>query len=390
MPNIQTKKLKLVKFPVTFGNYTYKFIAKDDRGEAILFTTFKDKSFSLQIIQRESDFLIKTDKLTRLSPISIIQNALNGFAKIHNLELTFSNINTKNENIHLKDDLGILKSAHYFTDNFNYDKEIWIEVGFGSGRHLLHLAKLYPNIQFIGLEIHRPSIEQVIKQCKIQDIKNILISDFDARVFMQLINSNSVGKIFVHFPVPWDKKPHRRVISSSFIDEALRVLKIDGTLELRTDSQNYFDYALKTIQGLEKFDITVKKNHNLAVSSKYEDRWKKKQKDIYDISLTNKESSNPKKLTPKLIFDKKVKFSTIKKRFTKHTVRGEDYFVHFENIYQVDDNCGLIKLSLGAYEKCEHKYLLFIDNMVKYFPNISLPIEQNYKSHQKIKEFLYV
>ncbi len=390
MPNIQTKKLELIKFPATFGEYTYKFIAKDDRGEGVLFTTFKDKSFSLQIIQRESNFLIKGDKLTRPSPISIIQNALDGFAVLHELKLTFSNTNTKNENIHLKDDLGILKDAHYFTDDFNYDKEIWIEIGFGSGRHLVHLAKLYPKIQFIGLEIHRPSIEQVIKQCKIQDIQNIIISNFDARVFMQLINSNSVGKIFVHFPIPWDKKPHRRVISTSFISEALRVLKTDGTLELRTDSQNYFDYAFKTIQELKKFDITIKKNHDLAVSSKYEDRWKKKQKNIYDISLTNREISKTKKLTPKLIFDKKVNFSDIKKRFTNHIIRGEDYFVHFENIYQVDDNCGLIKLSLGAYAKCEHKYLLFIDNMVKYFPNISLPIEQNYKSHQKIKEFLYV
>jgi tRNA (guanine-N7-)-methyltransferase len=390
LPNIQTKKLEIIKFPATYDNYNYRYIGTSTRGEKLLFTTYKDKSFFLQIIHRDSDFLIKGDKLTRISPVTITQNALDGFAKLHNLELTFSNIQSKPENNRLKDDLGILKNAYYFTKEFQYDKEIWIEVGFGSGRHLLHQAKEYPHIQFIGLEIHRPSIEQVIKQCKLQNLENILISDFDARVFMQLINSNSVGKIFVHFPVPWDKKPHRRVISKSFIGESLRILKMGGTLELRTDSEKYFAYSYETLQKFNKYDVQIRKNHDLPVSSKYEDRWKKQEKNIYDVILTNQELSDEKTTTDFLIFEEYVNFSDIKKRFSNYIVRGDDYFVHFEEIYEIDENSGIIKLSLGAYEKCEHKYLIFKDNKIQYFPSVLLPIEQNYKSHQKIKEFLYV
>ncbi len=390
MPNIQTKKLELQEFPATFEAYRYEYIGTSSRGEKLLFTTYKDKSFYLQIIQRDSDYLIKGDKLTRISPVTITQNALDGFAKLHNLELTYSNIQSKPENNRLKDDLGILKNAYYFTKDFKYDKEIWIEVGFGSGRHLLHQAKKHPNIQFIGLEIHRPSIEQVIKQCKLQNLDNILISDFDARVFMQLLNSNSVGKIFVHFPVPWDKKPHRRVISKSFIEESLRVLKTNGTLELRTDSEKYFAYAYETLQSFNKYDVQIRKNHDLPVSSKYEDRWKRQEKNIYDVILTNQESSEDKTATDFLTFDKYIDFSKLKKRFSNHIIRGDDYFVHFEDIYEIDENSGIIKLSLGAYEKCEHKYLIFKDNKIQYFPSVLLPIEQNFKSHQKIKEFLYV
>lgn len=390
MPNIQTKKLELIEFPATYHDYQYKYIASSSRGEKLLFTTYQDKSFFLQIIQRDSDFLIKGDKLTRISPVTITQNALEGFSKLHNLELTFSNIQSKPENNRLKDDLGILKNAFYFTKDFKYDKEIWIEVGFGSGRHLLHQAKENPHIQFIGLEIHRPSIEQVIKQCKLQNLNNILISDFDARVFMQLIHVNSVGKVFVHFPVPWDKKPHRRVISKSFISETLQVLKPNGTLELRTDSENYFAYAYDTLQSFEKFDVQIRKNHDLKVTSKYEDRWKRQEKNIYDVILTNQEVSKDKVFTNFLTFDQDVDFSKIKNKFTNHIIRGDDYFVHFEDIYEIDNNSGIIKLSLGAYEKCEHKYLIFKDNKIQYFPSVLLPIEQNFKSHQKIKEFLYV
>jgi len=390
LPNIQTKQLELIDFPAVYSDYHYEFLATSDRGEKLLYTRYKEKSFFLQIIQRESNFLIKGDKLTRISPVSITQNALDGFSKLHNLELTYSNIQSKPENNRLQSDLGILKNANYFAKDFQYEKEIWIEVGFGSGRHLLHKAKEHPNIQFIGLEIHRPSIEQVIKQCKLQNIDNILISDFDARVFLQLIKSNSVGRIFVHFPVPWDKKPHRRVISKAFIEESQRVLKQGGTLELRTDSENYFAYSFKTLQLFNKYEIQIRKNHDLKVSSKYEDRWKRQEKNIYDVIITNQEISEDKKLTDTLTFDEKVIFSEIKKRFTNHVIKGDDYFVHFEDIYEIDQNSGVIKLSLGAYEKCEHKYLIFKDNKIQYFPNILLPIEQNYKSHQKIKEFLYV
>lgn len=390
MPNIQTKKLELIEFPAAYNEYQYHYIGTSSRGEKLLFTTHKDKSFFLQIIQRDSDFLIKGDKLTRISPVTITQNALDGFSKLHDLELTFSNIQSKPENNRLKDDLGILKNAFYFTKDFQYDKEICIEVGFGSGRHLLYQAKENPHIQFIGLEIHRPSIEQVIKQCQLQNLNNILISDFDARVFMQLIHANSVGKVFVHFPVPWDKKPHRRVISKSFIAETLQVLKPGGTLELRTDSENYFTYSYEILQSLQQYDVQIRKNHDLTVTSKYEDRWKRQEKNIYDVILTNQEFSDEKTFTNFLTFDKNVNFSDIKGRFTNHIIRGDDYFVHFEDIYEIDSSSGIIKLSLGAYEKCEHKYLIFKDKKIQYFPSVLLPIEQNFNSHQKIKEFLYV
>ncbi len=190
--------------------------------------------------------------------------------------------------------------------------------------------------------------------------------------------------------MPWDKKPHRRVISKSFIEESLRVLKTNGTLELRTDSEKYFAYAYETLQSFNKYDVQIRKNHDLPVSSKYEDRWKRQEKNIYDVILTNQESSEDKTATDFLTFDKYVDFSKLKKRFSNHIIRGDDYFVHFEDIYEIDENSGIIKLSLGAYEKCEHKYLIFKDNKIQYFPSVLLPIEQNFKSHQKIKEFLYV
>ena len=390
MPNIQTQKLELANFPAKKDGYLFEYIAtqKDGR-ESLISVKFEDKRFFLVLIKRENDYLIKADKLSKISPIFIIKDALKAFCDLHSLDLTFSNIGGKKSPILTNKNDHILKDIEFFANEFKSSKEIWVEIGFGSGRHLLHQAKENPNIQFIGLEIHTPSIEQVIKQCKLQEIDNILICKFDARVFLELLPSNSVGKIFIHFPVPWDKKPHRRVINQTFIEESIRVLKKDGTLELRTDSQNYYEYSYNLFSSLNKVEFIIRKNIDLPISSKYEDRWKKMEKNIYDLILVNQITSEKKEFKSSMNFSKNIDISKLKNGFENLVIKGDDFFIHFEKLYQCSGNCAVLKLSFGAFERCEHKYLIFNNNKIQYFPNDSLPTKQSLKSHQIIEEFLY-
>ncbi len=394
MPNIQTRHYEPVALPRQVDGYTFLARARSQSGEELILTQFEQKQFLLQVIRREKngtpDFLIKAEKLTRVTPVSIMQDALRAFAKLHRLELTFSNISPKKRSIVSEEDFDILKDLAYFARDLPYTRPLLIEVGFGSGRHLLYQAKAHPDRLVIGIEIHRPSIEQVIRQCRLQGIDNVLIASFDARIFLQLLQSNSAEKIFVHFPVPWDKKPHRRVISRSFIDEAMRVLTVGGELDLRTDSENYFRYAFETFNALNRYDLRIKKNHDLPVTSKYEARWQRMEKNLYDLILTNREPSPPRAPVETLTFEGTCSFAEIKSRFARTTLRDEGCFVHFETLYEIDEQSGLVKLSMGAYEKPEHKYLLFKENKIQYFPKATIAIEQNVKAHTMIKEFLHV
>ena len=129
--------------------------------------------------------------------------------------------------------------------------KIFLEIGFGSGRHILHLAKQNPNDIFIGLEVHTPSIEQVLKNIAISNLQNLFILHFDARVLLEILPSNSLDYIFLHFPVPWNDSPSRRVFSEHFLDLALRVLKKGGILELKTDDEIYFKDALSISKNLQ-------------------------------------------------------------------------------------------------------------------------------------------
>ena len=395
MPHILFEKKELINIPSQKDGIKFEFIAKSynftekvRRIEYKIALKNEGKEFLLSLKPKDDNFMIKADKVTRISPVTLVKNALNAYVNLNNSNILFSNTNNlkfKNEPKHQ-----YLKDINYFVDEFNTDKEIQIEIGFGSGRHLLHQAKTNPNIQFIGLEIHYPSIEQLLKQLEIQNITNVLVVNYDARLFMEFIESNKVGKIFVHFPVPWDKKPHRRIYSNEFINEALRVLKISGTLELRTDSRKYFDYCTELLTNLPKGRITIDINKDLPVSSKYEDRWKKQGKNIYDVILEAQNKDENINLDFDFSFDFKIDFNKTLKTIPTKSLIEKNYFIHVEELYTIEnsENSGLIKITMGNFDRPVTKYLYVNDGSISYYQGNPLPTSSNINAHEKLKEIL--
>ncbi|MFY4840836.1 tRNA (guanosine(46)-N7)-methyltransferase TrmB [Aliarcobacter butzleri] len=397
MPHIVFEKNELLKTPSIKDGVSFEFIAKSynftstpRKDEYKIAVKDQDKDFLLSIKPKDDDLMIKSDKVTRLSPVSLIKKALNYYVELNHSKILFSNTNNLQVKKELKNEY--LKDINYFVDDFKTDKEIQIEIGFGSGRHLLHQAKSNPNIQFIGLEIHYPSIEQLLKQLEIQNITNVLVVNYDARLFMEFIESNKVGRIFVHFPVPWDKKPHRRIYSNEFVNEALRVLKIGGTLELRTDSRKYFDFCTEVLTNLPKGRITIDINKDLAVSSKYEDRWKKQGKNIYDVVLEAWNEDENINLNYDFSFDFEANFNKIINSIPKKSMIEKNFFVHIEEIYTIleKDNSGLIKITMGNFDRPVTKYILIENKRISYYQGNPLPTSANIDAHKKLIEILSI
>jgi len=395
MPHIVFNKTDLINTPSSKDGVDFKFIAKSynftshqRNTEYKIAVENENKEFLLTLKSKNDDQMIKIDKVTRIAPITIVKDALNAYVNSINPNIVFSNTNS----IHQKEETQkeFLKDINYFVDEFQTDKEIQIEVGFGSGRHLLHQAKNNPDIQFIGLEIHTPSIEQALKQMKLQEITNVLIVNYDARLFMEFIDSNKVGRIFVHFPVPWDKKPHRRIYSNGFINEALRVLKLEGTLELRTDSRKYFDYCTELLTNLPSGKIIIDINKDLEVSSKYEDRWKKQGKNIYDVVLQAQSVDKPLVIQKDFSFDFKINYDEKIKTIPTKSIVEKDFFIHIEDLFIIEEesNSGLIQLTMGNFDRPVSKYLLIKNGKVDYYQGSPLPTSSNIKAHNKLKEIL--
>jgi tRNA (guanine-N7-)-methyltransferase len=386
MPHLHIKEFKDIELPVVQDEVRFNFMAHNDshKDEILISTTYDNENFFLLVKQENNRSLLKTDKLTRPASIHNVHKALLAFAKIADLEIISSNVPEAPKNIHLQESTA-LKKIDFFANDFPMNKEVRIEVGFGSGRHLLHQAASNPDVLFIGIEIHRPSIEQVLKQVVIQKLDNLLVLDYDARLFMELVPSNIVGAVYVHFPVPWDKKPHRRVISTSFIEESRRVLKVNGTLELRTDSENYYAYSYETFIAFPKTTLNINKNKDIAISSKYEDRWKKMEKNIYDLTMINEEDSPELKIEGEFIFTKaKLSYKELL-NLSHDTIKFDNGFIHFERAYQLTHGV-MLRISMGSFDRPEHLYLIINDDTITYYPDLPLKSPINVEAHRHLQK----
>ncbi len=388
MPHLHIKEFKKISFPAEQDGVVFNFLAKNvsKTDDKLISTTIEGEDFFLLVREDENKCLLKTDKLTRPASTYNVHKCLLSYASLAKLEVLESNVPENAKNIHLQE-VKALKTIEYFADSFPDAKDVAIEVGFGSGRHLLHQAKNNPDTLFIGIEIHRPSIEQVLKQISIQELDNLLILDYDARLFMELVPSNIVSKIFVHFPVPWDKKPHRRVISTSFIKEAQRALGIDGRLELRTDSENYYAYSYETFINFAKISLEIKKNRDIAVSSKYEDRWKLMQKNIYDLTMINDIDSEPLLIQGDFLFSKFSRSYDEVLKLHGTTTKFDGGFIHFERAYEMDDGV-MMRVSMGSFDRPEHLYIIARGEDISYYPAVPLKSKSNLNAHKFLDEVL--
>ena len=161
-------------------------------------------------------------------------------------------------------------------------------------------------------------------------------------------------------------------------------------MELRTDSRKYFDYCTELLTNLPTGKITIDINKDLEVSSKYEDRWKKQGKNIYDVVLQcNKEDSEINHNFD-FSFDKKIDFDLRKTELSTKPVVQKDYFVHIEDIFEIENqtNSGLIQITFGNFNRPISKYLLIENGNVSYYQGNPIPTSSNIKAHEKLKEIL--
>ncbi|MFK0446353.1 tRNA (guanosine(46)-N7)-methyltransferase TrmB [Campylobacter jejuni] len=388
MPNFKSKKIKEINLPCSKDDVEFLWLAKNDN-VSLIYTKVQEESFFLQIKKAQNGFVIKGDKHKKPSKIGYLQKALKIFKEGFCEDII-------NEAFGLKNN-ALIEKTPFIVDNFDellskLQGKIYIEIGFGSGRHLLYQAKENPNVLILGVEIYNPALTQVAKLAKAQNVNNILLIQSDARLLLSVLKSKSVEKIFLHFPVPWDKKPHRRVIGKDFCKECARVLVQNGRFELRTDSFEYFNFTLEQFLTFPAPKFSLRKNENLEISSKYEDRWKKQEKNIYDLWVWNfnQECKNYELNEFNL---SSVKFSKedlkkIEQNFKNITIKKDDFFLHFESIYKQDENL-LLKVAFGAFNKPEHCYL-HLDKTIDFAFKEPFKIQENIKAINELKEILKV
>ncbi len=128
---------------------------------------------------------------------------------------------------------------------FGRHAPVWLEIGFGNGDALRHMAAHFPERDFIGIEVHRPGVGHLLNALAEEGRTNVRVICADAAEILRAqIAAAQLERILIFFPDPWPKKRHhkRRLIQPRFADELARVLAPGGVLHLATDWADYGEH----------------------------------------------------------------------------------------------------------------------------------------------------
>jgi len=117
-----------------------------------------------------------------------------------------------------------------------------LEIGFGAGEALLAFTQAHPELDCLGVEVHKPGVGHLLLGAHEAGLTNLRVICHDAvEVLQQQLAPASLQLIHIFFPDPWHKKRHhkRRLIQPEFVELLARVLAVGGTLRLATDWEHY-------------------------------------------------------------------------------------------------------------------------------------------------------
>lgn len=134
-----------------------------------------------------------------------------------------------------------------------------LEIGFGSGEHLLWQARANPGWDFIGCEPFLNGMASLLGHVEKEKISNIRLHDGDARDLLGWLPAASLDRVFILFPDPWPKKRHakRRLVSADFLAALARVMKQGSELRFASDIPDYVAGALLAAQASGAFEWTA-------------------------------------------------------------------------------------------------------------------------------------
>ena len=128
-------------------------------------------------------------------------------------------------------------------------KDLWLEVGFGGGEHMVHMAARYPEIGLIGCEPFVNGIAMLLGKIRVAEVENLAIHPGDVRDLFEVLPEASIAKAFLNYPDPWPKARHhrRRFVTQGYLTALARVLKPGAEFRVATDIADYVRQTLEEV-----------------------------------------------------------------------------------------------------------------------------------------------
>ncbi len=184
---------------------------------------------------------------------------------------------------------------------FGNDNALTVELGCGKGEYTVALAEMYPDRNFIGIDLKGARLWVGAKYAKEKGLKNVAFIRSRVDFVEALFSPEEISEIWITFPDPQNKKRRKRLTAPPFLNRYRKLLKAKGILNLKTDSEKLFRYTLAVLEANNLKTISVQEDihhqdksfnkEELQIKTFYESLFVAEDKPIYYLStfLENKD-----------------------------------------------------------------------------------------------------
>jgi tRNA (guanine-N7-)-methyltransferase len=140
-------------------------------------------------------------------------------------------------------------------------QEIWLEIGFGGGEHLIAQAAARRDIGFLGAEPFVNGVAKALAGIEREKLDNVRLRAGDAGALLEALPDGALSRVFILYPDPWPKRRHnkRRFISDERVEDFARVLRAGGEARFATDIDDYAGWTLRRFLDSARFQWPARK-----------------------------------------------------------------------------------------------------------------------------------
>jgi len=185
------------------------------------------------------------------------RNKLKKFADILAFPNVYENYNPEEPKLIVQDGVEVDLKGKWAAEHFKNDRSITLELACGRGEYTLALARMYPDRNFIGLDVKGARIWKGASIALEEGLSNAAFFRTRIEQVPLFFAPEEVSEIWITFPDPFLKKgkTNRRLTALPFLDRYRKILAPDGLVHLKTDEPVMSEFSLRTVANDEKSQL---------------------------------------------------------------------------------------------------------------------------------------
>lgn len=176
----------------------------------------------------------------------------------------------------------------WHSDIFKNNNPIHLELGTGKGQFVCGMAKLHPDINYIGVELQTSVIALALKKVQEADVTNLKLLNQNVVDLHKFFEAGECERIYLNFSDPWPKKKHekRRLTYRSFLDIYRQLIGAGQEIHFKTDNRVLFEFSLASFSQygciLKNISLDLHQSDMEGnVMTEYEEKFSAKGQPIY-------------------------------------------------------------------------------------------------------------